>query len=132
MDLATASEDEPLALENITAFRITRWTEYWLSGMKPEGLPSEDEKLLANSGARLHVPRLVPRAVRYQLARFCEWEGTDGDAYLYQLTPMSLERARQQGLLVKHLLALLRRHTSLVPLITDSDKLNPNTTLWVN
>jgi hypothetical protein len=61
------------------------------------------------------VPRLAPRAVRYQIARFGDWEGETEDVYRYRLTPASLERARQQGLKLSHLLALLRRHTSSVP-----------------
>jgi hypothetical protein len=35
--------------------------------------------------------------------------------YAYRLTPASLEKARQQGLRINHLLALLRKHASAVP-----------------
>ncbi len=115
VDLAWPSENEPMTLDGVTAFRMTGWAADWLAARKPEGLPVEDEKLLVSSSAKIRVPRLVPRAVRYQLARFSEWETPDGDIYLYQLTPASLERARQQGLLVKHLLALLHRYSSSVP-----------------
>ena len=52
---------------------------------------------------------------RYQLARFSEWESEHEDAYLYRLTPASLERARDQGLRVIHLLTLLRRYALNVP-----------------
>jgi hypothetical protein len=63
----------------------------------------------------MRVPRLAPRSVRYQAARFCVWDGLAGDDYHYHLTPSSLERARRQGLGVHHLLALLRRHAKTVP-----------------
>jgi hypothetical protein len=53
--------------------------------------------------------------VRYQIARFCAWEGFDGEAYLYRLTPASLEHARRQGLRSSHLLALLRKHGQALP-----------------
>lgn len=99
----------------VTAFRYSPWADALLSGASPEGLPLEIEKLKPGSGARLRVARLVPRAVRYQIARFCEWEEEQSDAYRYRLTPSSLSRARQQGLTVSHLLALLRRHADAVP-----------------
>ena len=115
VDLAVPGADVVLEIGNVTAFRITSWTKNFLAGLQPDGLPSEEELFQAGSNASLHIPRLVSRSVRYQLARFSQWEAPDADTYLYQLTPVSLERARQQGLLVKHLLALLRRYTSSVP-----------------
>lgn len=115
VDLAMPGADLDVDIGSVSAFRITSWTKNFLSGLKPEGLPSEEEFFQAGSNARLHIPRLVSRSVRYQLARFSQWEAPDGETYIYQLTPVSLERARQQGLLVKHLLALLQRYTSSVP-----------------
>jgi hypothetical protein len=55
------------------------------------------------------------RLARYQVARFCEWEKETPEGYHYRLTPLSLERARKQGLTVAHLLTLLRKHAKLVP-----------------
>jgi hypothetical protein len=58
---------------------------------------------------------MVPRALRYQVARFCQWEGIKGSGpgreYLYRLTPAALERARAQGLRPSQLVGLLRRHS---------------------
>jgi hypothetical protein len=105
----------PAEGKDATAFRYSAWAQALLAGMLPEGLRLEDEKLKPGSGARLRVPRLVPRAVRYQIARFCEWEQDQPDAYRYRLTPSSLARARQQGLTVAHLLALLRRSADVLP-----------------
>ncbi len=65
--------------------------------------------------ARLRAPRLVPRAARYQIARFCSWESAGEEAYSYRVTAASLARARDQGLRVGHLLILLRRHALTVP-----------------
>lgn len=115
VDLAVPGADVPLDLGDFTAFRMTPWAADLLAGLQPEGLPVEDEKLLVTSNARMHIPRLVSRSVRYQLARFSQWQSPDGDTYLYQLTPASLEHAQQQGILVKHLLALLHRYASSVP-----------------
>jgi hypothetical protein len=53
--------------------------------------------------------------VRYQVARFAVWEGEKDDTYHFRVTPTALDRARQQGLRLNHLLALLRRHAASVP-----------------
>ncbi|MGE5073885.1 MAG: helicase-associated domain-containing protein [Anaerolineae bacterium] len=71
----------------------------------------ENGKIVVASNGRIAVPRLVPRAVRYQLARFCEWDEEKPDGYRYHVTPQSLTQAREQGLKVEHLLALLARNT---------------------
>jgi hypothetical protein len=105
----------PAEGKGATAFQYSPWAGALLSGAVPDGLPLEDEKLKLGSGARLRVARLAPRSVRYQIARFCEWEQDKQDLYCYRLTPSSLARARQQGLTVVHLLALLRRHADAVP-----------------
>ena len=91
-----------------------------MNGAPPDGLDQEDEPFLISSDARIRAPRLVPRAARYQLARFSEWEREDEEAYLYRLTPGSLERARGQGLRVIHLLTLLRRYALAVPPALES------------
>lgn len=110
VEMAAPTEDaSPMA------FKYSPWAPALLSGAAPQGLPLEQEKLKPVSGARLRLTRLVPRAVRYQVARFCEWEDEQPEAYRYRLTPASLARARQQGLTVSHLLALLRRHAAAIP-----------------
>ena len=98
MDLA-APEDgaEP------TAFRA--------KGEKSKGL-NEDGKLAVRSNGMIASSRSVPRVVRYQVARFCEWEEIKADEYQYRLTPASLKRAGEQGLKVEHLLSLLAKHAA--------------------
>ncbi|MGW8250344.1 MAG: helicase-associated domain-containing protein, partial [Anaerolineales bacterium] len=110
LDLAAPAPDA-----TPTAFRFSRWGEALLAGAPPEAMDGEDENFLISSDARIRVPRLVPRSARYQLARFSEWESENPQAYLYRLTPPSLERARDQGLRVVHLLTLLRRYALAVP-----------------
>jgi hypothetical protein len=70
----------------------------------------ETGKIAVASNGKMVVPRLVPRAVRYQLSRFCQWDEATPEGYRYHVTPQSLTRAREQGLKVEHLLALLARH----------------------
>jgi hypothetical protein len=98
-----------------TAFRISAWGEALLAGEPPRGLHDERERVQINSDGSLRVPQGAPRALRYQLARFAVWLPRDGATYRYQITPASLERARDAGLRTPHLIGLLRRGASVVP-----------------
>jgi hypothetical protein len=117
VDLATPVPKEGVSAGSlpVTAFRLTEWFDTILSGGLPEGLPVEDQLVLVGSDARLRVPALAPRAVRYQLARFGLWEAQKNGVYVYRITPASLARARQQGLQMGHLLGLLRRYAQAFP-----------------
>jgi len=96
----------------ITAFRLTAWSVALLRGGIPDGLPREAGRLHAAANGRISVPRLLPRAARYQLARFCEWEDEIKDGFRYHLTTTSLVNATRQGLRVNHLLGLLTKYAS--------------------
>lgn len=98
VDIASAGESE-----TASAFR------------KPEVRPSpfapaENARLHINSQGRITAPRRAPRAVRYQLARFCDWEEQGPEEYRYRISPGALERASKQGLKVEHLVTLLAKH----------------------
>jgi hypothetical protein len=73
---------------------------------------NEQGKLVARSNGQIAVPRFAPRAVRYQVARFCEWEEHKVDEYHYLITPFSLKKAGEQGLKVEHLLTILAKYTA--------------------
>ena len=94
-DLAMAEDGQ-----TITAFRLT----------SPAEKRDEQGKISVASNGMITVTRASSRAVRYQIARFGEWEGEKPDAYRYRITPVSLKRAREQGLKVEHLLTLLAKH----------------------
>jgi hypothetical protein len=80
--------------------------------IKESQFPSkENGKLHVSSQARITVPHLTPRVVRYQVSRFCEWEEPKEDIYHYRISTNSLTRAKEQGLKVEHLLALLAKHS---------------------
>lgn len=113
--LGIADLAAPAAGEPASAFRRSAWSPALLQGLAPAGLASEGERLQVRSDASLSLPRLAPRSLRYQLARFCAWEGFAGEVYRYRLTPASLERARRQGLRAEHLVALLRRSAAPLP-----------------
>lgn len=70
----------------------------------------ETGKITVTSQGRIIVPHLVPCAVRYQVARFCEWDALRDQEYSYHVSAGSLKRAREQNLKPEHLLALLRKH----------------------
>ena len=109
LDLATtAAPDDPES--RVSAFRYSAWAGALLQDAAPENLAVEEASVQVRSDFLVVVPRLVPRPVRYQLARFGAWEKEDIEAYHYRLTPASLARARQQGLTTNHLLSLLHRH----------------------
>ncbi len=110
VELAAPSADAP-----IKAFRLSKWSHALLKGKYPEDMPEETDTILVTSEARLRVPRLTPRVARYQVARFCLWDGEDEEIYKYQISPQSLERARKQGLQINHLLTILRRYASTIP-----------------
>jgi hypothetical protein len=86
-----------------TSFRITNSDSHVIS--------KEDKKLNVSSQGLISVPRLVPRVVRYQVSRFCDWEEPKDDIYRYRISTNSLTRAKEQGLKVEHLLALLAKHS---------------------
>ena len=71
----------------------------------------EDKKLHVSSQGKITVPRLTPRVVRYQLARFCEWDEEKNEQFRYHITTNSLAKAKEQGLKPEHLLSLLVKHS---------------------
>jgi hypothetical protein len=86
-----------------TSFRITNSESHMTS--------KEDKKINISSQGLISVPRLAPRVVRYQVSRFCEWEESKDGIYRYRVSTNSLTKAKEQGLKVEHLLALLTRHS---------------------
>jgi hypothetical protein len=71
----------------------------------------QDKKINISSQGLISIPRLAPRVVRYQVSRFCEWEETKDDIYRFRISTNSLTKAKEQGLKVEHLLALLSKHS---------------------
>jgi hypothetical protein len=92
-----------------TSFRLSSF-----QNMKEESdalSPSKEGKIGTTSSGKISVPREVPRVVRYQLSRFFRWDEQKGDIYRYHITTNSLTRAKEQGLKVEHLLALLAKYS---------------------
>jgi hypothetical protein len=97
VDLAAPDEEaEP------TSFRLSSFL----------ATKEERGKISASSSGRIFVERTAARAVRYQVARFCDWNEAKPGEYRYSITPSSLKKATEQGLKVEHLLSLLAKHAA--------------------
>jgi hypothetical protein len=110
LDLAGGDQGQAVA-----AFRFSGWSKELLQGEAPAGMQEDDRKMTARSDGRLVVSRHLPRPVRYQVARFCEWGELKRGDYTYTISPGSLKRAEESGLRISHLLALLQKHAEHVP-----------------
>ncbi|MCW5887693.1 MAG: hypothetical protein KIT07_06175 [Anaerolineales bacterium] len=89
------------------AFRWSAAAPDLLSG-RPPALPAEADVLKIDSMGTISASPQVPRAIRYQLARFCSWQPRRKQVYRYQISARGLQAARQQGLQASQLLALLK------------------------
>jgi hypothetical protein len=111
-DLAFPEEPEA---SRAAAFRLSPWAAALLNGQQPS-LPEHEQDLIqVRSRGTLTLSRYVDWKVRYQVSRFSEWLEPKQNEYIYRITPESLDRARDQGLEVDHLLVLLENHAEAVP-----------------
>jgi len=83
------------------------------TAFRPSTFASKEEKgkIAVSSNGRISIERLVPRAARYQIARFCGREGEKADTYRYRVSVGSLKAAGEQGLKAGQLLNLLAKHS---------------------
>ncbi len=100
LDLASTVEAAPA-----TAFRLR-------NRQAAAGLIEENGKLTVSSEGKIVVQRAFPRAIRYQIARFTDWNGQKNQEYTYHVSAPSLKRAKAQGLKVEHLLTLLQKYSA--------------------
>lgn len=91
-----------------TAFKLSTWSKTLWSGQSPDFTEVDQPKIQLDRYGQLKVPKQTALALRYQIARFCEWGETQKGGYLYQLSPRSLHKAAEQGLKVNHLFTLLQ------------------------
>lgn len=110
LDLAAPSAGAPAS-----AFRSSAWSANLWKEQPPVGLPDETSIINVYSDGRIEVPRLTQRALRYNLARFTDWEAESEDGYAYRITPASLNRAHRQGLRPAQLASLLKKHARALP-----------------
>lgn len=84
----------------------------------------EDSPISLTSTGKIVMTDRSPRLARYQIARFLDWLEVSPSSGSYQITPTSLSRAKDQGLLPKHLIQLLRKHAEdgLPPILYEAIK----------
>ncbi len=99
-DIAAPEEEK-----DFTAFRIRQ------SGAQVNTYTSTQGKITIASNGKISVERLAPRAIRYQIARFCDWDNEKPEEYRYHVSAQSLKRATEQGLKAEQLLSLLVKVT---------------------
>ncbi len=107
IDLANVTKDG-----KATSFRFSKFADRLINAQIPKVFESKDEKLHVDSKLQMLVPKYFPRSLRYQISRFCEWEGLKKESYSYRITSKSLSRALSQGLRSKQLLAILKKNAS--------------------
>jgi hypothetical protein len=92
------------------AFRWSRWASSLLDGHPPSIKEPVLGKIhLFNSGL-ITVPRSASRPVRYQIARFCQWENRKGDDFYYRISPAGFQQASKQGLSPAQLIPFLHKY----------------------
>ena len=94
----------------VQAFRLSSWAKYLLNHQNIPNLPKETEKVVVRSNGTILCPLLTPRAIRYQIARFCEWGEEKISEYQYFLSASSLSRAERQRLQIDQLDRLVKKH----------------------
>ncbi len=100
---------------DVEGFRLSSWGKSMLKQKAPH-IPKENEqKIVINSNGSIHIPVRSFMRNRYQFSRFCEWIAYKKDIYSYRISPSSLENARKQGLMVKHLIWLINENVEIVP-----------------
>lgn len=105
--LGLSQAHQPTETSDSTFFHLTPVKSQSFSETQDKE-KSDDIKL--NSTGKITMTDRSPLMARYQISRFCEWLALTENALSYQLTPRSLSLAQKQGLLPKHLLALLRKY----------------------
>lgn len=113
--------------EETPARKLFRLNESFFSlesPMPPVELESQDAPIALSSTGKIITTNRSPRLVRYQLSRFVDWLEVSPSKGSYQITPNSLAKAKEQGLLPKHLIQLLRKHAEngLPPILYEAIK----------
>ncbi|PKO09733.1 MAG: hypothetical protein CVU40_10595 [Chloroflexi bacterium HGW-Chloroflexi-2] len=103
VDLACSESDN-----KIQAFKCSQWYANLLSNHPPDAIKPEDVKLLIDSYGKIVIPLRFSRSIRYQISRFCDWNGKSKDGYAFQISPVSLQRAKDQGLKISHFLKIVQ------------------------
>lgn len=103
VDLASSS-----SASNAQAFKCSDWYENLISNQPPEEIQTKEVKIMIDSYGKIVIPVHFSRTNRYQISRFCDWNGKSKDGFVYQISPNSLQRAKNQGLKISHILKIVQ------------------------
>ncbi|MCJ7512276.1 MAG: helicase-associated domain-containing protein [Anaerolineales bacterium] len=101
-DLGSVAPDQ-----RATRFRLTASLTEFAAPASPQ--PSPRARL--DPEGQIDAPLGMPPAHRYQLARFCDWDGRGSTGFTYRLTPSAIRLALGQGLRPPQVVALLESVT---------------------
>ena len=96
--------------ETAYAFRWSAWADALLNDRLPSIREPEPGHIRLTTSGILIIDRTALRPLRYQLARFCEWQGIKENSYRYRITPAGFINAQKQGLQAAQFVALLNKH----------------------
>ena len=118
---------ETAALKGVPTQRLFLLKEaFFHPGDSKQGQKEEPEDTPINltSTGKIVMTDRSSRLARYQISRFVDWLEVSPASGTYQITPGSLAKAKDQGLLPKHLVQLLRKHAEggLPPLLYEAIK----------
>jgi len=100
---------QPPESENPTHFRVTSHLKKIYKDEPPEYQFPKKQFFIIEETGRLMIDRYFHPDARYQIARFAELTQRKRDAYIYRITPSSLERMKVQELKISQLLSLMKR-----------------------
>jgi len=92
------------------AFKWSVWADALLNDRLPPVREPEPGHIRLNTSGTLFIDRTAVRPIRYQMARFCEWQGIKDNSYRYRITPAMFLNAQKQGLQAGQFMALLLKH----------------------
>jgi len=92
-----------------THFRVSEWGISLLNNKTPQYLTTKNNTFLVENSGKILVERLFPRAIRYQISRFCDWDTLSGNRFIYRITPNSLSGMDKQGLKTQQLINILKK-----------------------
>jgi hypothetical protein len=91
-----------------TSFRLTPRVKYLSTDFVADQEQAEKAIAISPDG-RILVLHSAAQSHHYQIARFCDWIGLEGEGHRYRISPTALERATDQGLKPKQINIILEK-----------------------
>jgi len=91
-------------------FRRSKWFAELTNGEKVTYKKPETVNFILNKDGSIIINRTFPLTIRYQISRFCDWEGIKRGSYVFRLSHSALQRSLKQGLQVSQLVSLITKY----------------------